>query len=109
MNHINEIKTDNCVENLEWCSREYNINYGSRTEHFIKSKSLPILQFNKNGEFIRRWDSATQAESELGIKQSNICLCLKGKCKSAYGYIWRYYYKGIWVKNHIPLKDKKVA
>lgn len=109
VNHKDEDKTNNCVDNLEWCNCEYNINYGTRTERFIKSKSIPILQFSKNGEFIRRWDGIRQIERELGINRNPISKCCKGKQKTAWNFIWRYYYKGIWLKNHIPLKDKKVA
>lgn len=86
VNHINEIKTDNCVENLEWCSRKYNTNYGTRTERTQK----PILQFTKTGEFIKKWDSATQVERDLGINQGNITKCCQGKYKSTCGYRWCY-------------------
>lgn len=51
VNHKNENKTDNRVENLEWCDYEYNMNYGTRNKRIAKSqknhpskskKSLPI-------------------------------------------------------------------
>lgn len=38
VNHINEIKTDNRVDNLEWCTAQYNINYGDRTGRMIVTK-----------------------------------------------------------------------
>ena len=110
VNHKDEDKQNNCVENLEWCNRSYNCNYGSRNERMAKSKSIPILQFSKTGEFIRKWDSAMQVERELGFNHGSISKCLKGKkYKLVGGYKWRYHYKSIWLKNHIPLKDKKVA
>lgn len=96
INHKDEDKTNNCVDNLEWCDRNYNNNYGSHNERVSKALknrkglSKPILQFTKDGEFIRRWDGATQVERELGIKHSNICYCLKGKQKTSGGYVWGY-------------------
>ena len=52
--------------------------------------SIPILQFTKDGAFVKEWSSAKEAERQLGIFQSSICNCLKGHRKSAGGYIWRY-------------------
>ena len=55
-----------------------------------KKNSIPILQFTKNGTFIKEWPSARDAERQLGISQSHICHCLKGKRKSAGGFVWKY-------------------
>ena len=52
--------------------------------------SKKILQYTKSGEFVREWPSATEAQIKLGIAQSNICKCCKGKLKSAGGYVWSY-------------------
>lgn len=106
VNHINEIKTDNRVENLEYCDSSYNINYGTRTEKTQK----PILQFTLDGELVRKWDSTIEVEKELGFYHSDISKCCKGKRKTASGYKWCYHYKSLWEKKHIPLiKQKKVA
>lgn len=106
VNHKDENKTNNRVDNLEYCDSKYNMNYGTRTEKTQK----PILQFSKTGEFIKKWDSAIQVERELGFNQGNISICCKGKLKTAYGYRWCYHYKSLWEKKHIPLiKQKKVA
>lgn len=83
VNHKDENKANNCLQNLEWCDSKYNINYGTRTEKMKK----PVLQFDLEGNFIKEWSSATDVGKEA---QSNICKCLKGKVKTAYNYIWKY-------------------
>lgn len=49
----------------------------------------PVLQFTKDGIFIKEWDTATQIQRETGMGRSNIKACCNGKLKSAYGYIWK--------------------
>ena len=86
VNHKDENKKNNYVENLEWCDRRYNVNYGSRNERVSKK----ILQYSKSGEFIREWQGAREVERVLGIDNSHINACCRGKQKSAYGFIWKY-------------------
>lgn len=86
INHKDEDKTNNTVENLEWCSREYNINYGTRNERVSK----PVLQYDRLGNFIREWPSGLKAEEELGINNGNISSCCSGKVKTAGGFVWRF-------------------
>lgn len=50
----------------------------------------PILQYTKDGEFIREWTSASEASRVIGIHQGDITNCCKGKRKSAGGLVWRY-------------------
>ena len=87
INHKDENKTNNCLQNLEWCNRKYNINYGNRIERMVSSNKKPILQYTLNGEFVREWPSATDVGKEV---KNNICHCLKGDYKTAYGYKWFY-------------------
>ena len=89
VNHIDENKLNNRVENLEWCSIVYNINYGTRTKKQIKSNSIPILQYTLEGEFVRKWDSATEIKNKLGFDNSFISKCCRGERKSSYGFIWK--------------------
>lgn len=50
----------------------------------------PIIQHNLDGEFIREWESATDAASFYNINKVNITKCCLGKNKTSNGYIWKY-------------------
>lgn len=53
-------------------------------------RKKPVLQSQKNGEHVKRWDSARDVQNELGYHESNINKCCNGKALSAYGYKWSY-------------------
>ena len=82
VNHKDEDKTNNCVNNLEWCDAKYNINYGTRIERI--SKPVYCVELN------RTFNGAAQAARELGINHSNIIGCCKGKRKTTGAYHFRY-------------------
>ena len=86
VNHKDENKLNNHVSNLEWCTRAYNNNYGTRKERVKVAQRKPILCV-ETGEV---YHSLQYAEEMTGINQSNICKCCKGKVKTAGGYHWRY-------------------
>lgn len=86
VNHKDENKTNNCISNLEWCTPQYNVNYGTRTDKTSKS----VLQFSLNGDFIRKWKSIRGIEQEEGFNNANIQKCCNNKYKTAYGYKWGY-------------------
>lgn len=90
INHKDENPANNHCENIEYCSAKYNVNYGTRNQRDADSKSISIDQFALNGVFIRRWKSIMEASRQLGIDNSLICKCARGKNKTAGGFKWRY-------------------
>lgn len=69
-----------------------NIPIISGTEINIEKYGKEIIQYDKEGNFIQTYKSAHEAAKALGNKRyrQHIQECLKGKRKSAYGYIWEY-------------------
>lgn len=90
VNHRDENKHNNCVENLEWISHKDNINYGTRNERANKTKSKAIIQLDLNGNVINEFISSYDAERQLDISESNINQCCNGKRKTAGGYKWQF-------------------
>lgn len=66
VNHKDENKENNCLQNLEWCSAQYNIDYS-------KSKSIKCVE---TGEIFK---STREAARKLNLHHSHICSVLKGR------------------------------
>lgn len=91
INHKDENKENNNANNLEWCDKSFNINYGTRNKRVANKLAKQVNQFSKDGIFlIKTWDSIMQIERELGFRENHICECCNGKRKTAHNYIWKY-------------------
>ena len=92
VNHKDENKSNNKLENLEWCTHKYNNNYGTKPIRIAKGNSKKVNQYDLKGNFIKQWESLIEAERYLKIKKasSTIGACCMKKIKTAYGYKWEY-------------------
>ena len=90
VNHIDENKQNNCVDNLEWCTQKYNVNHGTSIEKIKQHHSKPVYQYTMDGNLIHKWDSCMDIHRKLGYSQGNISACARGERNSCGGYIWKY-------------------
>lgn len=108
INHKDENKQNNCIDNLEWCTHKYNSNYGTIKERQSNIKkgrntsqetrnkigeanSKQVGQFKKGTEeLIQVFPSVINAAKQLGLKKQNISACCLNRLKSHGGYSWKY-------------------
>lgn len=96
VNHKNERKEDNSVENLEWCDRKYNVNYGLRTAKYRVKKKIKfkedkeVYQFDTECNLIGIYNSIKEASENTSYGKEGICKCCKGILKTYKNFIWKY-------------------
>lgn len=89
INHIDENSLNDVVTNLEWCTRQYNANYGNCIEKVQSQRRKKVLMFSIDGKLLKKFNSCKEAQEFLGVR-CNISGACKGKYKIMKGYIWRY-------------------
>lgn len=95
VNHKDENKLNNCIDNLEWCTEKYNNNYGTRIKRMIEknrnnSCCKKVSQYDLEGNKIKTWNSIHEASRSLNLSYQNIWHCINGNQKTCNGFVWKY-------------------
>lgn len=129
VNHKDENKLNNRVENLEWCTEQYNLNYGTRLTRIAQSntgktrasggqpstRNKPVIQIDKNtNQVIQAYPHTTAAAKALSVGETGIrnVAAHKKYCHTAAGFIWEYIDKNEYEKylnQQIDLQNLKEA
>lgn len=100
VNHIDENRLNNLLNNLEWCDTRYNITYGTAKERQVSRLSKPVYQVDINtGLILNKFKSSAEAEEVTGVSRGSVNAVSKGFQKTGGGFKW------VYVEDYVEGKD----
>ena len=100
VDHIDANRLNNVVSNLHWCTHPENVNFPLARKHQYEAAKgggfrgrppkKPVVQYDLHGNLVGEYGSVLEAGEICGIWKGGISTVLKGKQKTAGGYIWKY-------------------
>lgn len=90
INHINSIRDDNRLENLEWVTSSENKHHAYLKAENSISRGKKIHQYTLDNEYIKTYDTVRLAAEDMGCSIGAISNCASGRTKTSQGYIWKF-------------------
>lgn len=89
VNHKDESKDNDYIDNLEWCSVKYNINYGTAIERGAIKRGKRVGQYSIYGELIKTFITQAEAQKQTGFRSRGISRCCLGQRKTYMNFLWK--------------------
>ena len=90
VNHKDENRLNNRADNLEWCTIQYNSNYGSAIEKVTKSKMVKVGMYDDQWNLISTFESIQDAAKQTGHNRNSIAKWCSGTVKCSFHYKWKF-------------------
>lgn len=90
VNHLNGIRSDNNIANLEWVTPSENTQHAVATGLFQSGRAKAVIQYSLDGVEMATFESASEAARQTGGSQSKITMCCRRQRQTANDYQWRY-------------------
>lgn len=91
VNHKDENSLNNNIDNLEWCTCKYNINYKDLVARRSKKKRRSIDVYDKQGEFLETLSSGVEASRKYNVSRGMISQCCNQQINSAKGFYFKFH------------------
>lgn len=110
VNHKDENTSNNCADNLEWCTYKYNSNYGTAVERRLlhrvyetggdHPRAKAVYCYDLDGNLLAEYDSVASAAKATGFNRKSISKACSGGLKKYMERVWSY-------DNHFHYDDHK--